>query len=215
MSETEAIDVLWNYMPHANTTTAACIAAVAAFIVAIINSYVVRMERKARERFEASERRARQQHDTQEREAREMFERQHTSAQSCSELSKEAWRRNIERLETASGQLSRTVAGVVMLIDEGPQLNDFRMIKETAKVLDVFGLTRTSQVPYKRCAQVSPRSHPCPSVCACERRRAMRPTARPNTLPRGCITRSHAWASMFNRHRTRASLHRSGVLPQS
>ena len=116
-------------------------------------------ERAAREEFEKREREARQSFESEERKAREdgakimaleaahAQERIQKELQSYIKLEKwreESWKRVLERLERAHRELEQTTVGLMGLIDDGPILTNLRMIKETAKVLDVFGDFQTS-----------------------------------------------------------------------
>jgi len=105
-------------------------------------------EREARQKFEVGERTARQEYeDLQKGTAEESQDRIQRNLQTYIQLEKwreESWQRVLDRLEQASQQLAKTTSGLTDLIDEGPHFKDLRMIKETAKVLDVFGDFQTS-----------------------------------------------------------------------
>ena len=100
-------------------------------------------ERQGRETFERAEEHKRQ--EFEERQARDAVEAQRRIQMELQSYIKlEEWReeslkRMLSRLEQASQELSRTSSGLESLIDEGPFFDDLRMIRETARVLDVFG----------------------------------------------------------------------------
>ena len=105
-------------------------------------------EREKRESFELSERTLRQRfmagHDRASIEAEARIKSEIESFIQLEKWREESWHRNLSRLEQASKDLTGTAAGIFSLIDEGPYFNDERMIKETARVLDVFGDFQTS-----------------------------------------------------------------------
>jgi hypothetical protein len=111
-------------------------------------------ERERREEFESLERRLREDFERVQKREQQRFEATLTKAsldaqariqkdlQEYIQLNKwreESWERNLERLEKASQTLSATLAGLVVLIDQGPGLEDLQMIAKTADVLDTFG----------------------------------------------------------------------------
>ena len=139
---------------QANAVSGAFLTALASLIATIWKIYADKGMANKRQAFEASEREKRQVFEAAERNAREDFEKnQATTTDSTQErfqkslesyikLEKwreESWQRVLARLEKASHELQKTTSGLTTLIDEGPHFDDLRMIKETAKVLDVFG----------------------------------------------------------------------------
>lgn len=109
-------------------------------------------ERTARESFERQERLARQEFaDAQaiaQREAEVRIKKETETYIQLEKWKQESWKRKLERIQKASAELDDTVSGLILLIDDGPDLGDFKMITETAKVLDVFGDFQTSAKHY-------------------------------------------------------------------
>ena len=139
---------------QANAVSGAFLTALASLLGTVWKIYADRGIANKRQTFEASEREKRQAFEEAERKARETFEQgQSTASDNTQERIKknlesyiklekwreESWQRVLARLEKASQELQKTTSGLTTLIDEGPHFDDLRMIKETAKVLDVFG----------------------------------------------------------------------------
>ena len=139
---------------QANAVSGAFLTAIASLLGTVWKTYADKGIANQRQAFEASEQEKRQVFEAAEREARENFEQSQSTAsdntqervqqnlESYIKLEKwreESWQRVLARLEKASQELQKTASGLTTLIDEGPHFDDLRMIKETAKVLDVFG----------------------------------------------------------------------------
>lgn len=135
----ETIQFFGGCIPFNGAVMAGLIAFSAAILTVIITStvtlWISRGTRKAtslaalkRELFDARSQRLKEKH--------ELRMQSEISLQKFREAARED---NRKRLEKASVELQKTYNGLVALIEEGPVYKDLRMIRETAKVLDVFG----------------------------------------------------------------------------
>jgi hypothetical protein len=116
---------------QANAISGAFVTGIAALVAVGLKFLADRGERIARQNFETSERKAREEwQQAAQRELQEFI--------SLGKFREESWERRREQLDKAAALLSETVRGINKLIDLGPNLDDFQMIRETAAVLDSF-----------------------------------------------------------------------------
>lgn len=117
---------------QANAVSGAFLTALASLIATAWRIFADRDSAKSRQRFEAQQQLA-------AADAEERIQKNVKSYIQLEEWRAESWKRLLARFEQAALQLASTTSGLTNLIDEGPHFADLQMIKETAKVLDVFG----------------------------------------------------------------------------
>lgn len=136
----EMLELFGGCIPFNGAVMAGVLGLVGVILSALVTLWVSRGNRKTlslaalkRELFDARAQRRKERHDLKiERERSLIKHRESVRAD------------NRKRLEQASIELRKSVEGTIALIEEGPVFGDLRMIKETARVLDVFGDFQTT-----------------------------------------------------------------------
>lgn len=129
----ESLDLVIACIPFSSAVVAALVSAIVSLAISVFKIQKEQAAANARKKFE-----------TEERQAREAFEAKMLVHGHLATYTTEAWNRIRTRLEEASQQLTKTQSGLISLIDDGPNFDEWKMIRETANALDVFGDFQTT-----------------------------------------------------------------------
>jgi hypothetical protein len=142
-----------------NAVSGAFVAAIAALVTTFLKLFYDLRESKQRRKFEVSERKAREKFEQDQSQRQKEFEANEAreagnraadiqrKLQDYVQLGKwreASWVEKKVLIDTALKQFATASSGLCAVIEYGPVYDDLKMIKETAKVLDVFGDFQTS-----------------------------------------------------------------------